>query len=291
MENSVLARFGYHARLVRVFLSVSIQTAAAYRVNFATHLAHALLNFAAGLLGLTVVFYQAQTLNGWTYEASLAVLGVYLTVSALRSLFISPSLDALAGMDGEVWQGTLDFTLLRPVDTQFLASVRHWQPFALLDLLLGVGVLGAAATQLGSALSLAGWLSFLLALAAGTLTLYALLLAFTGLVFWSPGFLFTWVFDGLFQMARYPVGFYPGALRLLLTWVLPLGLITTIPAQALRAELAPGGLAASLAGAILLTYGASMLFRAGLRRYASASSGAQDRAIALEQFPPAKRRK
>ena len=27
--------------------------------------------------------------------------------------------------------------------------------------------------------------------------------------FWSPGFLFTWVFDAVFQLARYPVGFYP----------------------------------------------------------------------------------
>jgi hypothetical protein len=57
----------------------------------------------------------------------------------------------------------------------------------------------------------------------GVTILYAILLAFTGLVFWSPGFLFTWVFDGVFQMARYPVGLYPGWLRLALTWVVPVG--------------------------------------------------------------------
>jgi hypothetical protein len=45
---------------------------------------------------------------------------------------------------------------------------------------------------------------------AGATILYAILLAFTGLVFWSPGSLFTWVFNGVFQMARYPVGLYPG---------------------------------------------------------------------------------
>ena len=39
--------------------------------------------------------------------------------------------------------------------------------------------------------------------------LYAILLTFTALVFWSPGFLFTWLFNGIFQMARYPVGLYP----------------------------------------------------------------------------------
>jgi len=47
---------------------------------------------------------------------------------------------------------------------------------------------------------------FLVALLAAVTILYAVLLAFTALVFWSPGVLFTWVFDGVFQMARYPLG-------------------------------------------------------------------------------------
>lgn len=97
------------------------------------------------------------------------------------------------------------------------------------------------------------------------------MLAFTGLVFWSPGFLFTWVF-GIFQMARYPVGLYPGWLRLVLTWVVPVGMMTTVPAQALTSELPAGMLIGSVALATVLVIGASALFRVGLRRYASASS-------------------
>ncbi len=69
--------------------------------------------------------------------AALALLGVYLTVSALRGLFIGPGLESLAGMDGEIWSGAFDFTVLRPVDTQFLVSVRKWRLFALFDLRLG----------------------------------------------------------------------------------------------------------------------------------------------------------
>ncbi|MGD9101595.1 MAG: ABC-2 family transporter protein, partial [Anaerolineae bacterium] len=114
--------------------------------------------------------------------------------------------------------------------------------------------------------------AFLVALGAGVTVLYAVLLTFAGLVFWSPGFLFTWVFDGLFQLARYPVGMYPGWLRLTLTWIVPVGVMTTIPAQALGGELSAGTLAGGLALATALLVGASLLFRSGLRRYASASS-------------------
>jgi len=115
-------------------------------------------------------------------------------------------------------------------------------------------------------------LTFLIALSAAVTIVYALLLALTALVLWSPTFLFTWVFDAVFQMARYPVGLYPGWLRLVLTWVIPVGMMTTIPAQALTGAIAPGLLLGSVALAAALFVGASALFRFGLRRYASASS-------------------
>ena len=76
---------------------------------------------------------------------------------------------------------------------------------------------------------------------------YAILLAFAGLVFWSPEVLFTWVFNGVFQMARYPVGMYPGWLKLVLTWVIPVGVITTLPAEALSGVLSPWSLLGGIA--------------------------------------------
>jgi ABC-2 type transport system permease protein len=65
---------------------------------------------------------------------------------------------------------------------------------------------------------------------------------------------------------------YPGWLQFVLTWIIPVAVLTTIPAQALTGDITPGVLLASLALAVLLLIGTSLLFRVGLRRYASASS-------------------
>jgi ABC-2 type transport system permease protein len=262
----------HHLRLIPLFIRASIQQETAYRANFFIGLLHSLLNFGTGVLGLSVIFEQVDTVRGWDFSATLAVLGIYLTVNALRDLFIGPSLNGLAGMDGDVWTGKLDFTMLRPVDVQFWASLRQWRLFSLFDLMLGFGVIVAAVTQFESAPSLANLLTFLILLIAGVIVIYAILLVFTALVFWSPGFLFTWVFDGIFQLARYPVGLYPGWLRLALTWVIPVGLVTTIPAQALTGDLQIGMLIGSLMLSAALFAGASILFHRGMRRYASASS-------------------
>lgn len=262
----------HYLRLIGSFARASAQNELAYRANFFISLLHSLLNLGTGVLALVVLFEQVETVRGWDFPATLALLGVYLTLGALRGLFIGPSLEALVGMDGEIWSGRFDFTLLRPADVQFQASFRHWRLFALVDLGLGSVVLGGAVVQLGQALTLARLLGFLVALGAGVTILYAILLAFSGLVFWNPGFLFTWVFDGILQMARYPVQLYPGWLRLVLTWVVPVGVMTTVPAEALAGELSADTLVGSVALAMVLLVCASALFRLGLRRYASASS-------------------
>jgi len=261
-----------YLRLIRSFVTVAFQNVLAYQLNFWISLLYSILNLGTGVLAVVVLFNQVEAIRGWTLASTLALLGSYLTLGALRQLFIGPSLEALAGMDGEIWSGTFDFTLIRPVDVQFLASVRHWRPLALLDLALGLGVLITAALRMGATVTAVDVIAFVITLMAGLVILYAILLAFAGLVFWSPGFLFTWLFNALFQMARYPVGLYPGWLRLVLTWVVPVGVMTTVPAQALSGDLSVGVLVGSLTLAGVLFGGATWLFRTGLRRYASASS-------------------
>ncbi len=262
----------WYLRLIAQFQKASAQQEMAYRANFFISILHSVLNLGTGVLGLVVLFGQVQVIQGWEMPAALTLLGVYLTIGGLRNLFFGPSLDQLVGMDGEIWTGKFDFTLLRPVNVQFLASFRHWRLFALFDLLLALGTLGVGIAQLQHTLTWVEIVSFLITLAASVSILYAILLIFSALVLFNPGFLYTWVFDSIFQMARYPVNLYPGWLRLVLTWIVPIGFMTTVPAQALTDELTSGFLVGSIAVATLLVLAASFVFRFGLRRYSSASS-------------------
>jgi ABC-2 type transport system permease protein len=267
-------RYGmiHYLRLIAAFIRVSIQQEMAYRSDFFIGLLHSFLNLATGILAIVVLFGQVKMVHGWNFATTLALLGVYLLLGSFRGLFIDPCFNALAGIGGEVWTGRFDFTLLRPINAQFLVSFRYWRVFSLVDLILGTGVLVIAITQLHQVLTLLQLLEFLIALGIGVVVLYSILLIFTSLVFWSPGFLFTWIFDGLFQMARYPVGLYPGWVRFILTWIVPVGIMTTLPAQAIGGELPIPLLLISGIVSLVLLPGSSLLFQSGLRRYASASS-------------------
>ena len=258
--------------LIKSFIRVSVLQDMAYRANFWIDLLNSILNLVVSIAAIYILFEQITELNGWDLSATLGLVGVYLIVSALRGLFIGPSLEALVGLGQEVWSGNFDFTLLRPINTQFFVTFRIWRLNALLDLFLGMMVIAFAVIRSTSPVLLWNWLLFGITLFASVLTLYALLLAFSSLVFWSPGFLFTWVFDALFQLARYPVGIYPPALRFLLTWIIPVGLITTIPAMALSGKTQWLTVTLAILVSILLFGAASWLFQKGIRRYHSASS-------------------
>lgn len=261
-----------HFKLIGQFFKISVQAEMAYRANFFIRLLYSVLNLVTGLFSLMVIFNQVDTIKGWDLASALVLLGVYLLLGALRSLFIGPSLESVAGMDGEIWTGTFDFTLLRPVNKQFIISFRYWRLFALIDLIFALGVLVYAVVLMEVPLSILSLVSFLVTLLAGILLLYAALLAFSALVFWNSGFLFTWVINDLFQLARYPVGIYPNWLRLILTWIIPVGLMTTIPAQALAHRLSPTMFILTIMFSLAAFIGASLLFRRGLQKYTSASS-------------------
>ncbi|MEM7129608.1 MAG: ABC-2 family transporter protein [Chloroflexota bacterium] len=259
-------------RLIAAFARASAQQELAYRTNFLISLLHSLLNLVTGILGIVILFDQIEMIQGWDFASTLALLGVYLILGALRSLFIEPSLDALAGMSGVIWEGTFDFTLLRPLNAQFMASFQRWRPLALFDMLLALIVLGVAVAQLNRTLNFMEIAGFLLSLMISLIILYSLLLGLTSFVFWGPGFYYTWIFNGIFQMARYPVGLYPGWLRMVLTWIVPVGMMTTVPAQTFGGDVSPLLLTGSLILAICLFAGSSFLFQTGLQRYSSASS-------------------
>jgi hypothetical protein len=64
-------------------------------------------------------------------------------------------------------------------------------------------------------------------------------------------------------------------ITIVLTWVVPVGIMTMVPVPALSSNLPAGVLLGSVALGLMLLAGASALFQFGLRRYTSASS--QDR--------------
>ena len=80
----------------------------------------------------------------------------------------------------------------------------------------------------------------------------------------------TQLFSAIFDAARWPVGVFRGAVRLLFTFVIPLALMTTYPAQALLGTLPMTTLAGALAGAAAALAVTRIVWLASIAKYTSA---------------------
>lgn len=250
----------------------SVRSMAAYRSQFWIELLGAGVRFATGVLSLTVIFGNVETINGWSEASAAVVLGVYFIVTGLHNIVLGPSIGALSGYDGAIVSGVLDFHLLRPRSTQLLVSVVRWMPLAAVEVLTGAVVVVRALGALGSDLSAWQIAVFVCAVIMSVSILYSLTISLASLMFWKADFLFTWLLRPVVQLARFPAALYPGWLKLLLTWVVPVGVLTTVPAQILLDGISLPMLSAAGALAVGGLIATNLLFRAGLRRYASASS-------------------
>ena len=76
----------------------------------------------------------------------------------------------------------------------------------------------------------------------------------------------------LWSISRWPSRVFRGALRFVFTFVFPLAVMTSFPAEALLGTLAPARVLLAVALAATFALGSRLAFVAALRRYASASS-------------------
>lgn len=258
------------ARLTWNFFRIGILNELQYRANFFIQLLQSLIALAVGLVGLSLVFSHTTALGGWSRPELLAVMGVHLMMGGLIRMTIQPNMQRLMG---DVREGTLDYALTKPADSQALVSVRQIQLWQGVDVLMGLGVLGVATLQLQAVLTIRVALAFVAALLCGGLMVYAFWLILTTGAFWVIRMEhIVELFDGVYAAGRYPVSLYPDWLRTGLTFLVPVAFAVTVPAEAITGRLTGTTLLGAFGLALALLVVARWFWFFGLRHYSGASA-------------------
>ena len=155
-----------------------------------------------------------------------------------------------------------------------LASSQRVAPQSLTDLVMGIAVMAYGFFQMGLSLHPLSVLLFLATLAAGFATVYGFLLILSTMAFWFVKLdNILVIFQALFGNAgRWPVTIFPGWLRPVLTFVVPIAFAVTVPAQALTGQLSVSGALLSVAVAALFLLVSRVFWLVALRRYTGASA-------------------
>ena len=264
----LLRRYGLS---LRRFWGTAVAAELEYPVNAWIEAIAVLGNLSGSLFLLQLLFAGGASLGGWSWRGALVVLGLYTLLDGLTSCLLQPNLSRIVQ---HVQNGSLDFVLLKPIDSQFWLSCRNLSPWGLPAMLAGLGLIGwALALPGGEAVGPAALLLGTLLLLAACAILYSLWFVLAALSIW---FVKVWNATEVLRYAlvagRYPLSSYPAPLRLLFTFVLPVAFLTTVPAEALLGRSAPLWAAGSLLAATLSVIGSRWFWLHAQRHYTSASS-------------------
>ena len=257
-------------KLVWTYIRLGVLNEMQYRANFFVAIVQSLLSVAVSIAVLALVYSHTNELHGWTESQLLVVLGVQILLGGFIHASVQPNMERLTQ---EVQDGKLDFALTKPVDSQLIVSMRELQLWQLVDVLSGAIVIGVGVSRLQTSVGVAHTAAFLALLLIGASLLYCFWLFLATGSFWVVNMWFlSDLFEGVYQVGRWPIGVYPGGLKYSMTYLVPIGFAVTVPAQAITHHLHWATMLVAVGFAAAVFVVTRRFWRFGLRRYSGASA-------------------
>jgi ABC-2 type transport system permease protein len=278
-----------YLRVFQTFARNSLVRDMTFRGNFLIDAVTSVTWMAMNLGFYLLVFEYTKQVAGWDKYEFFAFLSTTMIVNSIVQSFFMPNCEELSEL---IRTGGLDFALLKPIDTQFLISLRKIEWSGLSNLLAGIVLLIVSVVQLTTRSEDPLVLNPLMIVlygfyvACGVAIMYSVMISLSATSIWlgqNRSLYDFWFY--ITNFSRYPMEIYDGPwgtpLRMVFTFALPILLVVNVPARVIAW---PFGVDAQqthttwyLAGFMLIATALSFLasrwlFLRALRGYRSASS-------------------
>ncbi len=257
-------------KTIMLFWSTAFASQLEYQLNFLIELLAMLGTLSGSIFILSLFFSDGRQLGDWSWEAALIIQGVYTFMDGLTNALLRPNLTEIVNY---VREGTLDYVLLKPIDSQFWLSIKKFSFAGIPEIILGLTIVFWSAIRTGINLSVFNTLIFFVSLFIGFVILYSVWFLIAASSIW---FVKTWnateVLRALLAAGRYPITAYPVILRLIFTLLLPVAFLTTFPAEAVLGELKLVIIILGLALSTFFFVVSRLFWIYALKHYTSASS-------------------
>ncbi len=246
----------------------SFQTSLQSRFGASVFLIGKFLRFFLTLFFIVIIASKTNIISGYNLWQMVLFFATFNLIDVGAQFFFRE----VYRFRSYILKGEFDYVLVSPISPLFRSLLGGADILDFPSLIISI-ILIIVATQHLSSVSIPGVISYVF------LVFNAFLIASAFHIFvLGMGIITTvvdnilWFYRDLSQMGRFPVDIYREPIRALITFVLPVGIMTTFPGKALMGLLSLQGLA--LAFAIGATsFSLSFLFwKYSLKQYSSASS-------------------
>ena len=259
-----------YLRIWSLFMKTALIREMEFRANFFSWMIINLLWMAFTLVFFWVIYGHTDNIAGWDSNELLVLLGAYYWLEFFVWTFGYPNLGRISGY---VNRGELDFFLLKPISPQFHVSLRRMSPHNTASAIPATVLLVSGLRGLGVHPDLLSLLTFLVLFAAGVLIYYALWFMSVTAIFWMQrGQNIQELFLVTLQAMRVPSEVFGLLGQFVLTFVVPVAMVTVFPVRALLGTLNPELAAVMVAVAVGLLWLSGRWWEFALKRYDGASA-------------------
>jgi ABC-2 type transport system permease protein len=241
-----------------------------FRLNFFSGVIRQLVWLASFVLLIHVIYLNTNSLAGWTQGQMLTLLALSRIIEGISDALFNRN---IGNLPEAVNSGKFDYYLTKPLPAQFHTAFHRFKLLDVGNVLNGLALLIYAFIVEPSTHSLVSWLIFIVMALLGITIYYCLQIILVSMTFFLERFdAFIAISQLLSEPLTVPFDIFPPGAKTVLTYILPLAFIVFIPAQALTDRLHLWQLPAAIIITVVLIQIANITWRAGLRRYSSASS-------------------
>jgi ABC-2 type transport system permease protein len=216
--------------------------------------------------------------GAWDKHQFFVFIATSMFINSIVQMFFMTNADEFSEL---IRTGGLDFALLKPIDTQFLISLRRIEWASLANFIVAAVLMAYALPRVeGFTLTLWQVVLYPVYIAAGVGVLYSLTIVLASASVWLGRN--TSIYDFWFYItgaSRYPMEIYSGPigdwLRVIFTFVFPILIVVNVPARMLAKPLRPEYAYLALfaiAATIVSLVASRWVFQRALLSYRSASS-------------------
>ena len=218
-----------YLKVYKKFFHTSLASELEYKTNILIDLITAILSLIGSIFLLSIFFQNNGIIGGWEFKQALIIQGIYTILNGITNTWFNPNLTEIVK---HIREGTLDFVLLKPIDSQFFISLKKINPSGFLEIMLGFFLLLFCIRINQINLSLSFLTLSLITISCSICILYSLWFFISTTTIW---FVKTWnaieVLRSFLYIGRFPLSSFSFSLRIFFSVFIPIAFITTIPSE------------------------------------------------------------
>lgn len=260
-------------RYLKIYIELIKQStirAMAYKVNFIIVLVSNLAYFLIQLLFMKVIFTEVDSIAGWSKYEMFFYIG---TFSIIDGLWVFGPYFNLLEIPSLIREGGLDSYLLKPVNSQFLVTLRKVDIGSIISMFSGVAIVIYAAVKGHIKVAPMNIGLYILLIFLALLVEYSVYLLLLCLAFWMVKVDFADVVHGIVcYFSNKPSDIYSGVIKKIITFFLPYGLVMTIASKAAISKVTGREFIYGICISLIFFIISSLVWKLSLKHYSSASS-------------------